>query len=87
MSNEESTIFFGNFPYVPYIIQNHSNFPPISKKDSWKKVVSTEVPGLRVSPNVSTKFSKLIMNELFVSAVTFEVIEATKGGQKLESWV
>ena len=71
MSNEESTIFLANFPYIPHIKHNHSNFPPISKKDSWKKVISTEVSGLKVLPNGSTKFSKLIMNELFVSAVTF----------------
>ena len=84
MSNEESAIFFANFPNIPHILKTKSLKLSINlKKNSWKKLISTEVSGLRILP----KFSRLIIDKLFISSVTFEVIETTKGGLKLETLV
>ena len=58
MSCEESAISFENIAYIPHIRQNHSTFPDLATKINLRKVISTEVPGIRLSPNVSTTFSK-----------------------------
>ena len=55
MSGEESDIFFPNLAYIPHIRQNHSTFLPFSTKMYIKKVISTKVPAIRLSPNYICK--------------------------------
>ena len=51
-----------NLAYIPQIRQNHSTYSPIARKSNLKKVISTEVPGIKtISKIVSTSFSKLKM--------------------------
>ena len=48
---------FQNLAYIAHSRQNQATFVIISKK-ILKKVISTEVPGLRLSTNISTTSSK-----------------------------
>ena len=55
---------------------------PISLKNFRYKVISTEVLSISLSPNVSTKFSKLKRSKTNFGALILEVVETTqiKGG-------
>ena len=49
MNCEELAIFFVNLAYIPHVRQNYSTFPPISTKIKAKKVIFTEVPGIKLA--------------------------------------
>ena len=63
MSSEESDIFSENLAYISQIRQNHSTFSLIATKNNLKEVISSEEPGMRLSPNISTTFLKIKMNK------------------------
>ena len=62
--------------YTSHIRQNHSTFLLMSTKISLKTVISTEVTGLRPSPNVFVTFFKLKMNQQIFDILISEVTEA-----------
>ena len=52
MSYKQSVIFIPNLAYVAHFSQNHPIFLYISTKISLKKVISTEVSGIRLLHNI-----------------------------------
>ena len=63
---EELPIFLTDIAHIPHIRQNHSTFPSVTKENNLKKVISTEMPGVRVSFNVFITFLKLKTNKIFL---------------------
>ena len=53
-------------PIPPILQQNPSNFLPYIVTKNNLKVISTELQGVRLTPNVSTTFSKLKMKKLIL---------------------
>ena len=72
---------FANLAYIPHIRQNHATSLHSSTRISLIKVISTEGPGLRLSPKYFYHIIKVKNEEIFFGAVIFEVLKEADGSK------